>query len=178
LTDSAIAALVTLLERESKRDNVAIIRSRLEAIGSDALPWLDAAAATGNGGCEAAAELATHIRRRALDGEWTRWVAAPTHDLERGVLLIDRFGDPRRDPLVVSRRLDGLAEDLGHHLVGASDVEEILARLRGFLFSEAGFRGNAASYDDPRNSYLSCVLARRRGSRSHCRSCCCSWLGG
>lgn len=163
LTDRAMAALVTLLARESKRDNVAIIRSRLEEIGSDALPWLDAAAAVENGGCGAAAELATHIRRQTLDSEWMRWAEAWTPDLERGALLIDRFGDPCRDPRPVSRSLDRLADDLGRRLVGASSGEETLARLRAFLFSERGFLGNAVSYEDPQNSYLSCVLAQRRG---------------
>ncbi len=162
LTDNAIAALVTLLARESKRENVAIIRSRLEAIGPEALPWLDAAAAAEDGG-GAAGELATHIRRRALDSEWLRWVQAPTPDLERGALLIDRFGDPRRDPLVVSRSLDRLADDLGRRLIGATGVEETLTRLKAYLFSERGFQGNTASYEDPQNSYLSCVLAQRRG---------------
>jgi regulator of sirC expression with transglutaminase-like and TPR domain len=163
LTDSAIAALVTLLERESKRENVAIIRGRLEDLGVHALPWLDAASAESGSRSEAAAALATHIRRQALDTEWRRWVDALDADLEGGALLIDRFGDPLRDPSAVSCGLDQLADELGRRLVGASDVDERVARLRAFLFTEVGFRGNTASYDDPENSYLSCVLDRRRG---------------
>ncbi|MEW6682733.1 MAG: transglutaminase-like domain-containing protein [Nitrospirota bacterium] len=163
LTDGAIAALVTLLERESKRENVAIIRCRLEELGALALPWLDAAAAERDTRDGAAAALATHIRRQALDAEWSRWAGALDADLEGGALLIDRFGDPLRDPSEVSHRLDQLADRLGRQLTGASDVEEKLTRLRAFLFSQVGFRGNTASYDDPRNSYLSDVLARRRG---------------
>lgn len=163
LSDAEIAALVMLLERESKRDNVAIIRARLEELGSTALPWLDAASAERGSQDGAAAALATHIRRRALETEWERWVRAPDTDLERGVLLIDRFGDPLRDAAVVTRDLDRLAEELGRRLSGASDAGETLSRVRTFLFAELGFQGNTECYEDPRNSYLSCVLARRRG---------------
>lgn len=160
LTDGAIAALITLLARESKPDNVAVIRARLEEMGPAVLPWLDTAAAAG---CGAADEVALHIRRRALDAEWHRWMASSPLDLEQGALLIDRFGDPGRDPVVVSHSLDQLAQDAGRRLAGASDGAETLARLRAFLFSERGFQGNASSYDDPQNSYLSHVLAQRRG---------------
>jgi regulator of sirC expression with transglutaminase-like and TPR domain len=59
--------------------------------------------------------------------------------------------------------LDELADGLGRHLVGAPDVEEQVARLRAFLFSDGGFRGDRVSYEDPQNSYLSRVLDRRRG---------------
>lgn len=163
MSDSEIAALVTLLERESKRDNVAIIRGRLEEVGAVALPWLDAAAAAPGSRSGASAALATHIRRQALDEAWGRWVNTLEADLEGGALLIDRFGDPLRDPSAVSRSLDELADALDRHLVGTSEAEEKLEALRTFLFSVAGFRGDTASYEDPANSYLSSVLARRRG---------------
>jgi regulator of sirC expression with transglutaminase-like and TPR domain len=163
LPDSAIAALVTLLELESKVENLAIIRSRLEDLGETALPRLDAAAASTVGGCDGAADMAQRIRRRRLDAEWEHWVADPGADLESGVLLIDRFGDPCGDSESVRRTLDDLAEGLGRRLLGASHMAGTIERLNAFLFSELGFRGNAESYDDPDNSYLSRVLDRRVG---------------
>jgi len=35
--------------------------------------------------------------------------------------------------------------------------------LRAYLFEELRFRGNGEQYDDPRNSFLNDVLARRTG---------------
>jgi regulator of sirC expression with transglutaminase-like and TPR domain len=163
LTDGAIAALVTLLERESKADNLAIIRSRLDDAGEIALPWLDSAAASAGDGKGGAAEMALRIRRRSLDAKWEQWVADPRAGLESGVLLIDRFGDPCGDQESVRRSLDDLTEALGRRLFGASDMAEVIERLNGFLFSEVGLRGNVESYDDPENSYLSRVLDRRIG---------------
>ncbi len=162
LSDGEIVALVKLLECESKPGNVAVIRARLEELGPDALPWLDASAAESGCGERAARALATHIRRRALAEEWTRWVR-PAPDLERGALLIDRFGDPQGDSTAVTRELDRLAEVLGRRLAGAADVGERIERLRAFLFTETGFHGNTACYEDPQNSYLSRVLIRLCG---------------
>lgn len=163
MSDGEIAALVKLLECESTPANLALIRSRLEELGPHALPWLDAAAS--ESGCRdgAAGSFATHLRRQALAAEWTRWVQLPAADLERGALLIDRFGDPQGDSKAVTRDLDRLAEALRLRLVGASDVGERLTRLRAFLFTESGFHGNTTCYEDPENSYLSRVLIRRCG---------------
>ncbi len=163
LTDVAIAALVTLLERESKAENLAIIRSRLEDLGETALPRLDAAAASAGDGRGGAADMAQRIRRRRLDAEWEQWVADPGADLESGVLLIDRFGDPCGDGASVRRALDDVAETVGRRLLGAADMAGTIKHLNTVLFSELGFRGNAESYDDPDNSYLSRVLDRRVG---------------
>jgi regulator of sirC expression with transglutaminase-like and TPR domain len=154
--------LVTLLERESKADNLVIIRSHLEGLGATALPWLDAAAAAAGGG-SAASDMALGIRRRGLGHEWDRWVADPEADLETGALLIDRFGDPAASPDAVRQTLDDVASGLGRRLLGAPDTAATIERLNAFLFSELGFRGNTESYDDPDNSYLSKVLGRRVG---------------
>lgn len=57
-------------------------------------------------------------------------------------------------------QLDALAADARPALQDADSPASALAR---YLFLERGFRGNAAAYDDPRNSYLNEVLERRLG---------------
>jgi regulator of sirC expression with transglutaminase-like and TPR domain len=58
-------------------------------------------------------------------------------------------------------RLDRLAETVKPRLRG--DLTARTRALAAFLFDEEGFRGNAADYYDPRNSYLNEVLDRRLG---------------
>jgi regulator of sirC expression with transglutaminase-like and TPR domain len=48
-------------------------------------------------------------------------------------------------------------------LGGEHDPARQIAVLNEILFGEEGFRGNAANYYDPRNSYLNDVLERRLG---------------
>lgn len=85
----------------------------------------------------------------------------PAIDLARAALLIARLEHPGLEPEPWLRKLDDLAGRSGAH--AASNPSEALARLRGFLFSDEGFRGNAGDYFDPRNSCLNEVLDRRLG---------------
>ncbi len=45
----------------------------------------------------------------------------------------------------------------------SNSTQAILANLHDVLFEEEGFRGNAADYYNPRNSFLPSVLESRRG---------------
>lgn len=159
-----IDALVTLLSHESKTSNLVIIRSRLIELGATALPYLERAAdGAPAGGEDTVRGVALEIRRRLLDAEWDGWVHRSDGDLETGALLIDRFGDPAREPLEVSRTLDTLALALDRRLAHVSDTEQTLATITSFLFEDVGFRGNTEAYEDPENSYLSRVLASKLG---------------
>ncbi|MCB9764846.1 MAG: tetratricopeptide repeat protein [Alphaproteobacteria bacterium] len=57
--------------------------------------------------------------------------------------------------------LDALGERL--HLPARCSPYEAIARLNHFLFTDQGFTGDIETFDDPQNSYLDCVLTRRRG---------------
>src|SRR5919204_591812 len=59
--------------------------------------------------------------------------------------------------------LDRLGESLRARIAAEAAPERQVAALNALLFGEEGFRGNTASYYDPRNSYLNEVLDRRLG---------------
>lgn len=60
-------------------------------------------------------------------------------------------------------RLDRLTEAARLALGESATVRERADALADFLFDQQGFQGNAADYQDPRNSYLNQVLDRRLG---------------
>ena len=60
-----------------------------------------------------------------------------------------------------ARSTDAAADVLDELAAGCSDRS--LDGLRRHLYDELGFAGDAAQYDEPRNSFLDVVLARRRG---------------
>ena len=92
-------------------------------------------------------------------------------DLIEAALLIARGADPALDPLVCRGQLEALAARVRERLDerGIADpadphfIHPTLATLNQVLFTEAGFRGNADAYYEPRNSYLNEVLAQRTG---------------
>ena len=84
-------------------------------------------------------------------------------DLAEAALWIAAEACPGLTPGPWLERLRRLAEAAAPRLAGVASPREQALRLAGFLFAEQGFRGNAAEYDDPRNSYLHEVLERRTG---------------
>ena len=83
--------------------------------------------------------------------------------LARAALLIAAEEYPDLDPRMYERRLGAMARAAraGCH---PSDVgPDCLAAINDQMFSVEGFRGNAAEYYDPRNSFLNDVFDRRLG---------------
>lgn len=71
-----------------------------------------------------------------------------------------------RDGVDIASSLEALAEvvERARPLVDAAKTPSAaVATLNHALFELEGFRGNQEQYDDPRNSFLDVVLARRRG---------------
>ena len=82
-------------------------------------------------------------------------------DLAGAALAVARIEYPDLAPEQWLARLDDLAAR--STAAKLTDPRRALDRLRGFLFEEAGFRGNADDYYDPRNSCLNDVLDRQLG---------------
>src|SRR5206468_10470720 len=82
-------------------------------------------------------------------------------DLAGAALAVARIEYPDLVPERSLARLDELATRSAAARIG--DRRRALERVREFLFDEAGFRGNADDYYDPRNSCLNDVLDRRLG---------------
>jgi regulator of sirC expression with transglutaminase-like and TPR domain len=79
-----------------------------------------------------------------------------------GLLFARECAYPDLRPSDYVNLADDLALNAQRRLAAHSDGTRGLA-LAEHLFGEAGFRGNAADYDDPRNSYLNQVFDRRLG---------------
>jgi regulator of sirC expression with transglutaminase-like and TPR domain len=87
-------------------------------------------------------------------------------DLIRAALVIPRVEYAAIDPEPTLLALASLGERADQRLSalgpGAS-TKERLEELNGLLFDEEGYTGNEAKYEDPRNSFLHDVVARRTG---------------
>jgi len=79
-------------------------------------------------------------------------------DLFEAALLVALLVDPAEDLDAARRRVADLAAR-----VQAARGAGLLPALLSVLFAEEGFRGDADSYDEPSNSSVARVLARRRG---------------
>ena len=87
---------------------------------------------------------------------WREIMAGPQEalPLDEAAFLIAAVADNRVDVRAQLARLDDVAAQ-----IGPADT----AQLCEFVFGSLGLRGDRATYDDPRNSYLDQVLDRRLG---------------
>lgn len=92
-----------------------------------------------------------------LLSRWRALVSEGEPDLFEGSLLVSLLVDPNEDIAAARAAIESLAER-----VRAGREGRLPALLR-VLFEEEGFRGDAESYDEPSNSSVARVLARRRG---------------
>lgn len=76
---------------------------------------------------------------------------------------LPRYADADCDPAAVVAQVGQWRRQLGERLAADASAGNRLRLLNHFFFVELGFRGATDDYDDPQNSYLHRVIARRRG---------------
>jgi regulator of sirC expression with transglutaminase-like and TPR domain len=92
--------------------------------------------------------------------------SADEADLVPAALIIPRVEYATVDPEPALATLALLGERASTRVAAlgpAASTRERLDVLNGLLFDEEGFTGNEARYEDPRNSFLHDVIARRTG---------------
>lgn len=91
----------------------------------------------------------------------------PGDDIAGPALLLARVAYPRLDPnhyLGWIEKAGAAARTRIHAETGAGAPRRVrLKTITDFFFGDLGFAGNQEQYDDPRNSFLNDVIARRRG---------------
>jgi regulator of sirC expression with transglutaminase-like and TPR domain len=106
------------------------------------------------------------VRPRLVD-EFVTAARSPDDNLPLCALLMARVAYPDLDPepcLALLERMGATARD--HLEIGVGGEPPRRTRLRvvtEFVYGQLGFTGNAEHYEDPRNSLLNDVIARRTG---------------
>jgi regulator of sirC expression with transglutaminase-like and TPR domain len=84
-------------------------------------------------------------------------------NLAEAALLIAAEEYPRLDIELYIEKLDRIGDLVRERAIPARNSLDILSAINTTLFDDLGFRGNAANYYDPRNSFLNEVIDRRVG---------------
>ncbi len=106
------------------------------------------------------------MNRRVVD-EFVQAATSPDDNLARCALLIARVAYPELSPDPYLSTIDEMGSTARAHVeIGLGGNPPRRTRLRivtDFLYGQLGFVGNREQYEDPRNSLLNDVLARRMG---------------
>lgn len=102
------------------------------------------------------------------EGLYTAFAAAiagpdPEVDLFGAAMLIARLGGHHVDEHGTARELDLMAEAVLETASPADGAEALVDAINAELYGVRGFNGNAGQYNEPENSYLDRVVARRTG---------------
>ncbi len=161
--------LAAQLDSDSFADRQAAERTLRQA-GVAALPTLEQIVDSPSAEVRSRARrISQAIQDELLVGEFETLAIASDEklDIERGMVLVARIGNPLLRSPELLKSLDELAERVGDHIAPRKFSElparEAVEALCDGLFVQEGFTGNAANYDDPANSSLEQVLTTRKG---------------
>lgn len=163
LSDAELSTLAGLLD-EYDDASYDLVREQILRVGEPILPYLDELKEKAPEQLAARADtVARELRFKGLSREFRTLANALDPDLEKGALLIARFGHPELKPQAYSAWLDRVASRILDDLPSDADAGTALQRLNSHLFQAMGFSGNESNYYDPDNSYLNRVIDTRRG---------------
>jgi regulator of sirC expression with transglutaminase-like and TPR domain len=108
--------------------------------------------------------MRTTLGESAARRRFAKLIARPRVSLAEAALAIAEEEYPRLDAPSYLHAIDQLAGEVDRRAPRPErDAARVLRAVRDVLFEVHGFRGNSASYYDPRNSYLNEVMDRRLG---------------
>lgn len=161
-SEREMRSLVNLLDDEDPR-SLALVQERILGLGDTAIPFLEEAHDRFGPRLRGRLDgLLGALRFRSLEAAVAVLSAAPEPDLEAGAFLLARFGRVDLDPAPYRRWLDETAAKI-RSAAGTAEPYPLLHQLNVTLFQELGFKGNAARYYDPANSFLDRVIDTRQG---------------
>ena len=143
------------------------VREQLIKVGEDAIPFLEVTARTENLKIKSiASEIIQAIIPKQLLRQFEQLAqSSPSGhwSLEKGVILLQKFGYPDEETDSLSQSLDLLAQEVSTLIEDSQSPEQIIQILTRYLFFEKGFEGNKIDFFEPDNTYFSRVLDRKKG---------------
>jgi len=86
-----------------------------------------------------------------------------SHNLERAIMMLSKFGSPTLRIEEYSRKLDTLAREISSDIAYTPSLREKMQILLQYVFRELRFRGDSANYHHPDNGLIDRVIDRRKG---------------
>lgn len=163
LTAARREALLSLLDDPSAGVRRALL-AHFTQLGPEAAPFLQSVA-RGSDRVLArhAAWFLDELKFADPVAEFRGFIRSFHYELETGALLLARIVSPRLDVGACCSALDDIATRCRELIVEPSTSREKCRIVNRVLFHEWGFHANVEHYDDPLNSFLDQVLARRTG---------------
>lgn len=163
LTSSQLETILSLLS-DTDEEIVASVRNKLHEMGRSVTEEVATAAQPDSPSRREAERVLARFREPPVEEQF-RDLAEGEADLEKGAIIIARFGYPDLHVGAITAKLDRLAADLAPNVAPDDHPVRVIRTVNTFLFDTCKFQG-AFDYSrapNPDDSYLHRVLERRRG---------------
>ncbi len=144
------------------------VKNRLFELGENAVPLLDQqkSQSTNEEERELISEIIQWITYSSVEEDFLDVLEGGLNNmkqLEDVVLILSRFDNPTLRESEYKQKLDRFADMIADEVRYSLDDSQKMHKVLDFVFSELNFSGSTTDYYDPRNSYLNCVIDRRKG---------------
>ena len=162
LQPEQISAIVSLLS-DPDPDIAASLRQKLHGSGESIVREILQACEKGSRAHREVSRVLMRFREPSLEMRFRNLALTELGDiaLEEGVFALARFGYPELDESAYKTRLGHMAFELAPRVAPDDHPIRIIRTLNHYLFDEQGF--HAPRHYDPDDTYLNCVLDRKRG---------------
>ena len=166
MSSEEISALITLIEDP---DEIIFSQVRQEIIdkGEQIVPQLERFwefNPFGGQFRDRIEELISSIQLNSVSDKLCSWRDAEECDLLEGAILINKFQYPSFDESEVRQKVNALRQDIWLELNDNLTAIEQVNVINHILYTVHGFHGNKANYTAPQNSFISDVLAAKKGN--------------
>lgn len=105
------------------------------------------------------------IQFQNVKHELSLWLLGGAFDLLQGLLIINRYQYPDLDEQKIRTQIEDIKREIWMQLMYEMSPVEKVKLINHTLFTIYGFSGNTTNHQDPSNSYLSQVMATKKGNQ-------------
>jgi len=166
IAPAEIHALIKLID-DPDEEIYAHVKEKILEYGVHALPYLEKTWEYEQTEAELRKRLEqlTHIIQfENIKKQLTDWSLQNDPDLLEGFILISRYQFPDLSPDFINNYLEKIKKDIWLELNSNLTAFEKIKVFNKVFFDIYGFRGNAANYHSPKNSFINTVLESKKGN--------------
>ena len=109
-------------------------------------------------------DLIHKIQLKSIRESLQLWKLSGAIDLMQGLLILNKFQYPDLDEQIVINEIEEIKREIWMQMIYDMSSVEKVRLINHTFYNTYGFRGNTKHFHDPQNSFLSDVLATRKGN--------------
>lgn len=165
MEDKALDALISLLD-DADPSVYAHVEEKLLSLGETVVKPLESAWENSFDSLmqQRIEDLIHKIQLISIRESLQLWKLSGAFDLMQGLLIINKFQYPDLDEQHVINELEEIKREVWMQMIYDMSSVEKVRLINHTFYNTFGFKGNTKNFHDPQNSFLSDVLATRKGN--------------